>query len=105
MTDEELNELLGDTIGQYREVTLAVLEGVDEENIPEVVEAMFRAICHELGHVEGLASLMGLSKEDRDEVRAQGRRNGLEEALAHHDEGPCEGCENSKELRSELYSN
>jgi hypothetical protein len=45
------------------------------------------------------------AKVSRDKVRQLGRRQGMEEALEHHDEGPCDGCEGSNELRSELFAN
>jgi len=105
MNDEEMAEFINEAVEQYREVTLEFLEALDDEDAPDVVVALLHAVAHEQGHVEGMAALLGNSKEDRAAARASSRRQGMEEALANHDEGPCEGCRASEELRLELFAN
>jgi hypothetical protein len=107
-TDEEQQELkdrVDGALEEYRDVTMSFIQSMNDDDAPLVVEALYRALCHELGHVEGMAVLTGATKVSRDKVRQLGRRQGMEEALEHHDEGPCDGCEGSNELRSELFAN
>jgi hypothetical protein len=106
MTEKEMQEMVGSVIARYREVSADFMEDdLSDEDARDVAEVVFKAICYEMGYVEGFAVLLGAEKMGRDSIRRSARRDGMSEALSHHDDGPCTGCPGSDMLRSELHSN